>query len=102
MEVNSEIEIMYSQLNIKDKLCYLGHVLLDDVSVLLCLIVSINMNSVLCIVSSVLLLLCSPCSGQDAPVPVVLWHGMGDSAAGMIGIAVRKGLIIITSSLIFS
>merc|ERR1719438_773569 len=24
---------------------------------------------------------------QDAPVPVVLWHGMGDSAAGMIGIA---------------
>merc|ERR1711936_1055217 len=25
--------------------------------------------------------------GQDAPVPVVLWHGMGDSAAGMIGIA---------------
>ena len=28
--------------------------------------------------------------GQDAPVPVVLWHGMGDSAAGMIGIAVRE------------
>ena len=27
-------------------------------------------------------------SGQDAPVPVVLWHGMGDSAAGMVGIAV--------------
>ena len=27
---------------------------------------------------------------QDAPVPVVLWHGMGDSAAGMIGIAVRE------------
>ena len=25
---------------------------------------------------------------QDAPTPVVLWHGMGDSAAGMIGIAV--------------
>jgi len=25
--------------------------------------------------------------GQDAPTPVVLWHGMGDSAAGMIGIA---------------
>ena len=24
----------------------------------------------------------------QAPVPVVLWHGMGDSAAGMIGIAV--------------
>ena len=87
MEVNSEIEIMYSQLNIQDKLCYLGHVLLDDVSVLLCF-VSINMNSVLSIVSSVLLLLCSPCSCQDAPVPVVLWHGMGDSAAGMVGIAV--------------
>ena len=26
--------------------------------------------------------------GQEAPTPVVLWHGMGDSAAGMIGIAV--------------
>ena len=25
---------------------------------------------------------------QDAPTPVVLWHGMGDSAAGMVGIAV--------------
>ena len=25
---------------------------------------------------------------QDGPTPVVLWHGMGDSAAGMIGIAV--------------
>jgi len=24
---------------------------------------------------------------QESPVPVVLWHGMGDSAAGMIGIA---------------
>merc|ERR1719400_1941042 len=24
---------------------------------------------------------------QEAPTPVVLWHGMGDSAAGMIGIA---------------
>merc|ERR1711971_327097 len=23
----------------------------------------------------------------DGPVPVVLWHGMGDSAAGMVGIA---------------
>ena len=25
---------------------------------------------------------------QDSPTPVVLWHGMGDSAAGMVGIAV--------------
>ena len=25
---------------------------------------------------------------QDTPTPVVLWHGMGDSAAGMVGIAV--------------
>lgn len=24
---------------------------------------------------------------QDSPTPVVLWHGMGDSAAGMVGIA---------------
>ena len=24
----------------------------------------------------------------DPPTPVVLWHGMGDSAAGMIGIQV--------------
>merc|ERR1711973_882556 len=31
---------------------------------------------------------------QDSPVPVVLWHGMGDSAAGMIGIAnILKGNI---------
>ena len=27
---------------------------------------------------------------QDAPTPVVLWHGMGDSAAGMVGIAVSN------------
>ena len=33
---------------------------------------------------------------QDAPVPVVLWHGMGDSAAGMIGIAVREYCINIS------
>ena len=30
--------------------------------------------------------------GQDGPTPVVLWHGMGDSAAGMIGIAVTLAL----------
>ena len=27
---------------------------------------------------------------QDSPTPVVLWHGMGDSAAGMVGIAVSR------------
>ena len=31
----------------------------------------------------------SPLEGNKAaPVPVVLWHGMGDSAAGMTGIEV--------------
>ena len=29
----------------------------------------------------------------DPPTPVVLWHGMGDSAAGMIGIQVGRTLI---------
>merc|ERR1711936_1190265 len=31
----------------------------------------------------------TPVADRDnaGPVPVVLWHGMGDSAAGMIGIA---------------
>merc|ERR1711962_1372666 len=30
----------------------------------------------------------SPSGREEAsPVPVVLWHGMGDSAAGMVGIA---------------
>jgi hypothetical protein len=28
-----------------------------------------------------------PGRGRAGPVPVVLWHGMGDSAAGMTGIA---------------
>jgi hypothetical protein len=27
---------------------------------------------------------------KATPVPVVLWHGMGDSAAGMTGIEVCK------------
>ena len=31
--------------------------------------------------------------GQDGPTPVVLWHGMGDSAAGMIGIAVTDFIL---------
>jgi len=41
------------------------------------------------IMSPLLLLLLLPLAvlGQTAPTPVVLWHGMGDSAAGMIGIA---------------
>ena len=35
-----------------------------------------------------LLLTAQALFAQEAPTPVVLWHGMGDSAAGMIGIAV--------------
>ena len=35
-----------------------------------------------------LLLAAQALLAQEAPTPVVLWHGMGDSAAGMIGIAV--------------
>jgi len=34
-----------------------------------------------------LLLTAQALFAQEAPTPVVLWHGMGDSAAGMIGIA---------------
>jgi len=34
-----------------------------------------------------LLLVTAQALAQDAPTPVVLWHGMGDSAAGMVGIA---------------
>ena len=37
---------------------------------------------------SLFLLVSSSWCQDGAPVPVVLWHGMGDSAAGMIGIAV--------------
>ena len=55
--------------------------------------------------SPLLLLLLLPLAvlGQTAPTPVVLWHGMGDSAAGMIGIAVCRlretvGLIVMTGS----
>ena len=56
-------------------------------------------------IMSPLLLLLLPLAvlGQTAPTPVVLWHGMGDSAAGMIGIAVCRlretvGLIVMTVS----
>ena len=38
--------------------------------------------------SIIILISASVCLSQDSPVPVVLWHGMGDSAAGMVGIAV--------------
>ena len=44
----------------------------------------------------VTLLTIAQVSGQDAPVPVVLWHGMGDSAAGMVGIAVSEFINIVT------
>ena len=44
----------------------------------------------------VTLLTIAQVSGQDAPVPVVLWHGMGDSAAGMVGIAVSDHTNIVT------
>ena len=37
---------------------------------------------------SLFLLISNSWCQDEAPVPVVLWHGMGDSAAGMIGIAV--------------
>lgn len=37
-----------------------------------------------------LLLVTAQALAQDAPTPVVLWHGMGDSAAGMVGIAVSN------------
>ena len=43
------------------------------------------------VLSSLLLLSVTgtPLDGSKAaPVPVVLWHGMGDSAAGMTGIEV--------------
>merc|ERR1719411_1153436 len=36
---------------------------------------------------SLLLMMAQALLAQDAPTPVVLWHGMGDSAAGMVGIA---------------
>jgi len=36
---------------------------------------------------SLFLLISNSWCQDEAPVPVVLWHGMGDSAAGMIGIA---------------
>ena len=47
-------------------------------------------SGVMRMIMSPLLLLLLPLAvlGQTAPTPVVLWHGMGDSAAGMIGIAV--------------
>ena len=39
---------------------------------------------------SLLLMMAQALLAQDAPTPVVLWHGMGDSAAGMVGIAVSN------------
>ena len=39
---------------------------------------------------SLLLVTAQALLAQDAPTPVVLWHGMGDSAAGMVGIAVSN------------
>ena len=62
-------------------------------------------SGVMRMIMSPLLLLLLPLAvlGQTAPTPVVLWHGMGDSAAGMIGIAVCRlretvGLIVMTGS----
>ena len=45
---------------------------------------ALTMTPLLC------LLLAASLPAALASTPVVLWHGMGDSAAGMIGIAVSN------------
>ena len=53
-------------------------------------VTSTSPQSALTMTPHLCLLLAASLPAALASTPVVLWHGMGDSAAGMIGIAVSN------------